>query len=329
MSARDSGSILWDLERRMFVFPADAPPTPQCHASTIAALPDGTLLAAWFAGTKERHSDTHIRVARCTNGVWEASERVADGLQANGVRWPCWNPVLHCNANGEILLFFKVGPSPREWWGEMLVSRDGGRTWGDRTRLPAGFFGPIKNKPIALPDGSLLHPSSTEDNGWRVHFERSSGPVTDMRWERTPPLNDGSEMRAIQPTILTHGQGRLHALCRTANGFIAEAFSRDWGRTWTRLRPTALPNPNSGIDAVTLGDGGHLLVYNPIRHGRNVLAVAWSENGTEWRRILLLEDEPEGEFSYPAVIQAADGLVHITYTWRRRSVRHVVLRGGN
>ena len=52
---------------------------------------------------------------------------------------------------------------------------------------------------------------------------------------------------------------------------------------------------------------------------------AVSRDGTTWSAALVLENEPGGEFSYPAVIQAADGLVHITYTWKRQRIRHVVL----
>ena len=31
------------------------------------------------------------------------------------------------------------------------------------------------------------------------------------------------------------------------------------------------------------------------------------------------------ERRYPAVIQTSDGLVHVTYTWKRTRVRHVVI----
>jgi predicted neuraminidase len=88
---------------------------------------------------------------------------------------------------------------------------------------------------------------------------------------------------------------------------------------------TSLPNPNSGLDAVTLKDGRHLLVYNHTRSGRSPLNVAISPNGREWSATLVLENEPGQEFSYPAVIQSGDGLVHITYTWKRRRIKHATL----
>lgn len=100
--------------------------------------------------------------------------------------------------------------------------------------------------------------------------------------------------------------------------------------TWSEMTATTLPNPSSGIDAVTLRDGRHLLVYNhtvrggPSPRGREMLNVAVTRDGVEWKAALLLENE-KGEFSYPAVIQTADGKVHITYTHRRRKVKHVVV----
>lgn len=146
-----------------------------------------------------------------------------------------------------------------------------------------------------------------------------------LTWERTPFLNS-NEIRAIQPTILMHGEGRLQMLCRSGSSAILSSFSNDNGRTWSGFTPISLPNPNSGIDAVTLKDGRHILIYNHIIRGRNKLNVAVSENGIEWKAAALLENEPkEGEFSYPAVIQTSDGLVHITYTWNRKLIKHVVI----
>ena len=115
-------------------------------------------------------------------------------------------------------------------------------------------------------------------------------------------------------------------LCRSTSGKILTAESIDNGYSWSELAETALPNPNSGIDAVTLKDGRQLLVYNHLAKGRNIINVAVSENGTDWKAAALLENDIEGtEFSYPAVIQTNDGMIHITYTWKRMLIKHVVI----
>ncbi|MCH8923789.1 MAG: exo-alpha-sialidase, partial [Planctomycetes bacterium] len=186
-------------------------------------------------------------------------------------------------------------PSPRTWWGMLITSDDGGKTWSTPSRLPDDIAGPIKNRPVLLADGTLLCGSSSEDHGWRVHMEvtRDLGKT----WSRTKVLNDGKTFAAIQPTILVHKSGKLQILCRSRQGRIVESFSYDRGATWSEMKKSALPNPNSGIHAVTLRDGRHLLVYNHTSRGRSPLNVAVSE----------------------------DGLVHVTYTWKRLKVRHVVI----
>jgi predicted neuraminidase len=183
-------------------------------------------------------------------------------------------------------------------------------------------MGPIKNKPVQLADGRILCPSSSEHAGWQVHVE----VTRDLKkWEVVGPLNDGKDISVIQPTILTYPDGRLQMLCRTRRErFIAQAWSEDGGRTWGKLHATNLPNPNSGIDAVTLRDGRQLLVFNNTKQGRTPLNVAVSKDGEDWDVVLTLENEP-GEYSYPAVIQTADGLAHTTYTYHRKSIKHVVL----
>ena len=238
------------------------------------------------------------------------------------VRFPTWNPVLFQPKKGPLLLFYKVGPSPSEWWGMLTTSDDQGLTWSKPRKLPDDILGPIKNKPVQLSNGDLLCPSSSEDKGWQMHFERTSD--LGEHWERTKPLNDGREAGLIQPAILELGGGKLLTLARSREDRIYQATSDDLGRKWSAVRPSALPNPNSGIDAVTLADGRHLLVYNHSTDARSPLNIAISTDGTTWRAALVLESEP-GEYSYPAVIQSKDGLVHATYTWNRKRIKHVVV----
>jgi len=299
-------------------------PFPSAHASTIAATKEG-LVAAWFGGTREGDADVGIWTARYVNGAWTAPVEVANGVQTDGSRHPCWNPVLFETAPGTLTLFYKVGPDPRRWWGMTRTSRDQGRTWSDAVRLPDGILGPVKNKPVRLADGTLVSPSSTESteqpSKWRVHFERSTdGGKT---WTVVRPAS-GEDIDAIQPSVLLHPKGRLQAVGRSRSGRVYETWSDDGGKTWSALTLTVLPNPSAGTDAVTLADGRHLIVYNHTPKGRTPLNVALSNDGKAWGAALVLESEP-GEYSYPAVIQGADGLVHITYTWRRQRIRHVVV----
>lgn len=300
-------------------------PFPECHASTIEETKSG-LVVAWFGGTREKHPDVGIwlsrrETARDKAATWSAPVEVANGLR-DGKRYPTWNPVFFQMPNGPLRLYFKVGPSPDDWWGEVIESKDGGQTWSKPVRLPEGILGPIKNRPVLLADGTLLCGSSTEDKGWRVHMEYTTD--NGQTWKRTEPLNDGRKLGAIQPTILQHPGGKLQILCRSQQGKIAEAWSEDDGRTWSEMKLTSLPNPNSGLHGVTLKDGRHLLVYNHTPRGRSPLNVALSRNGRDWKSTVTLESEP-GEYSYPTVMQTSDGQVHITYTWKRQRVKHVTL----
>lgn len=304
-----------------FIFKTEEVPFQSCHASTIAQTNSG-LLAAWFGGTAEKNPDVGIWLSRYENGKWSKPQEVANGIQYNTKRYPCWNPVLYNNGK-EILLFFKVGPSPSEWWGEMMISGDEGKTWSRTMRLPEDIYGPVKNKPVRLSTGELLCGSSSEYDGWRVHVELTSD--NGITWTRTGDLNKKST-GVIQPTLLIHPEGKIQMLCRSTVSAILSSWSEDNGRTWTAFMPIGLPNPNSGIDAVTMKDGRHLLVYNHLKKGRNMLNIAVSENGKDWNAGVVLENDiPGSEFSYPAVIQTRDGMIHITYTWNRKLIKHVIL----
>ncbi len=309
-------------------------PFPSAHASTIVETFDG-LVAAWFGGTGEGNPDVGIWVSRYDGAGWSRPVEVANGVQDDGSREPCWNPVLFQPSSGPLLLFYKTGPSPREWWGLVRTSSDRGRTWSDAIRLPEGVLGPIRAKPVELSRGVLLAGSSTEHDGWVVHMERFSTELdtedgwqqalaSPHAWERVGPLGDPTQSSVIQPTILVHSATDLQILCRSRQRLILQAWSTDGGLTWGSMTPTALPNPSAGIDALRLQDGRFLLVYNPTTRGRRRLAVAISLDGHTWQPGVMLEDALDGEYSYPAMIQTADGLVHVTYTWRRQRIRHVV-----
>jgi alpha-L-rhamnosidase len=290
-------------------------------------------VAAWFGGTREGNPDVGIWASRQIEGRWNTPVEVANGAETEDPRVHCANPVLFQMPNGPLLLFYKTG----QRWAYVKRSSDDGATWSKPDRLPNGFFGPIKNKPVLLSDGSLLSPSSTEfgtplGHAWQVHFERSVN--CGKSWQRIGPINDGRTIHAIQPSILIHPVNRLQALGRTQESHLFEAWSEDNGQTWGPLTLMDLPNCNSGTDAVTLRDGRHLLVYNHSGNDpnsekpkgvRSPLNLAVSSDGKRWEAALIIENEPKNQFSYPAIIQTGDGLVHITYTWKRLRIKHVIV----
>jgi predicted neuraminidase len=305
----------------------DIGPYPQIHATTIVETPTG-LVTAWFGGTAERNPDVCIWVSRqLPDGKWTEGVETANGVQADGSRHPTWNPVLFQPKGAPLMLFYKVGPSPSTWWGELKTSTDGGKTWSAAQKLPNGIFGPIKNKPVQLANGDILCPTSnetdTKPSAWAIYFERTSD--LGKTWTRTELLHDGLKIEAIQPSILFLGGDKLQAVGRTRQGKVFQITSNDAGKTWGEISLTDLPNPNSGTDAVTLADGRHLLIYNHTATGRSPLNLAVSKDGKTWEAAVVFEDEPKREFSYPAIIQTKDGLVHITYTWQRKKVKHVVI----
>ena len=309
-------------------------PFPSCHASTIVELHNGGFLAAWFGGTKEGVNDVAIWGARRIHGQWSAPFLLA---REPGV--PAWNPVLFYTHDGRLWLYYRFGPSARTWTGSRIFSLDNGQTWSHAEHLPAGLLGPIKDKPLVLPDGVVVGGSSVESySSWAAWIERSSdngrtfsifGPVTVPRADA--PVAETADTASvpkedvygiIQPTIVSLGGKKLRLYARSTRniGKICVADSADEGRTWTEAHPIDLPNPNSGIDAVGLKDGRVVLIFNNTTTGRTPLNLAVSRDGEHFHLFATLEDAP-GEYSYPAIIQGKDGDLYATWTWKRERIR--------
>ena len=301
-------------------------PFAQCHASTVVQTADGTLLTAWFGGTKEKDPDVSIWLSRFVNGAWSAPVRVARAQECAH-----WNPVLFTDAEGATHLFFKVGPEIPYWQTYWMTTKDNGLTWTAPKELvldDQGGRGPVKNKPILLSDGSWLAPASTELGGWNPFADRSTDHG--VTWTRSEDFKrENSKLPgvgAIQPTFWESPKGEVHALLRTAGGHIWRADSKDFGRTWGSVYATPLPNNDSGIDLLRYDDGRLFLVYNPVAKNwgpRTPLDLAMSrDDGATWTTIAHLEDDPdlESEYSYPAIIRTREG-VAISYTHNRLNVR--------
>jgi len=331
-----------------FIFEPGSTSFPSSHASTVVELKNGDLMAAWFGGTHERAPDVAIWGSRCVGGVWSAPVELEREKDV-----PSWNPVLFHTKDGRLWLYYKVGPSPGEWSARRMFSEDEGQTWSKAEQLPAGLLGPIRAKPLVLPDGTIVSGTSFEAyKTWAAWVERSRddgkswakiGPITISAAvdEAEPPAADpasgspGSQARdkgprktvgIIQPSIvsLSGHHLRMYARSQTIASKIAVADSMDDGLTWTQARFLDLPNNNSGIDAVTLKDSRVVLIFNNTTRGRSPLNLAVSRDGEHFHIFATLEDAV-GEFSYPAIIQATNGDLLMTYTWNRKTIKFVRL----
>lgn len=327
------------------------------HASTLVELKGGDVMAAWFAGTKEGAPDVAIYGARLHDGKWSVPVELA---RATGVA--CWNPVLFHTKDGRLWLYYKYGTKPSTWAGARKWSDDEGKTWSAEERLPEGILGPIKDKPLVLVDGTIVSGSSVENGRWNAWVERSAdggktwtkfGPITvpesldvpdagakaastqvnspadeTVHTKLYPPST--TTVGIIQPAIVSLGGHHLRFYARghTRAARIAVADSIDDGKTWTQAQFIDLPNPNSGIDAVRLKDGRIVLIFNNSYNTRTPLNLAVSEDGVHFKVFKTLEDVP-GQYSYPAIVQAANGDLLMTYSWRRETIKFVRVKLGD
>jgi predicted neuraminidase len=327
---KSAGQPIWEKVADELIVNQNESPFRQCHASTLVELSTGQLMAAWFGGSHEGNKDVGIWMSVKSKRGWSKPIMIANGIIDDTLRYPCWNPVLFKDRKGIIHLFYKVGPNPREWWGMHMKSMDKGKTWQTPVRLPQGILGPVKNKPIELANGTILSPSSTETgSSWRAHLETSEDGGDTWKYI---PIDTGGKANVIQPSILSYPDGRLQVVCRSKQGYVMQSWSSDQGKSWGAFTPTTLINPNSGTDAVTLKEGLQLIVYNPDIpgkewfNGRSKLRVAISTDGHVWKDIVVLENGTVEEYSYPAVIQTDDGILHITYTYNRKNIKYIALK---
>lgn len=311
-------------------FIEDAPVDPEVHASTLVETSPGNFFAAWFGGTMESKADISIWGARRTADGWQPAVKLAEGRNSEGEPVPTWNPVLFRTSDG-IVLFYSAGSlekGPRV--GYLKRSTDGGKTWTASVELPAGIRGPDRNRPLGVGTGTVLHPDTGANSSSRVVVSDDAF----SKWEKLPPVADPGKFGAIQPVLLDHGKGRIQMLCRSPSRQIVTAWSEDEGRNWSALAATDLTIANSAIDAIRLSDGRFVLAYNPTPAvkdakswgSRDHMALAVSHDGLQWKHALDLDTDRIREgYAYPCLVQAANGALHVTYTWGRKRIKHVVI----
>jgi len=291
---------------------------PSCHAATIAELPNGELLVAWYAGQQEKATDVAILFSRRARGSdkWSQPKVLVDTPDKSE-----GNPVLWCDPKETLWLFY-VTMQGGGWTTcniKCIKSKDNGMTWSEPVFLREELGWMTGVKPLVLKNGEILLPLYDEVNVSSVFMISGDSRRT---WLKTGPIK--SNPGNIQPSVVQLDDGSLLCYMRTWRpGKMWQSTSRDNGRTWSQATQHDLPNPGSRLDMVRLKSGDLVLIFNNTPRGRTPLSAALSsDEGKTWPAIKNLETE-QGEFSYPAVIQCPDGLIHVVYTYRRTHIKHI------
>ncbi len=308
--------------RSQFIF-QETPGAAVHHCSTVAEAPNGDILALWYGGSYESAEDQALYMARLEQGeaVWNAPERVL---------------VNHGEPPGNAVIF--QGPDARMYiiWGRMegswpkrrgsgwsdcrllvRVSEDNGHSWSADSEIDGSYGWLPRNTPVTLADGTFALPISG-----RVQGEGSGSFLLVLDEDTGAWSRRGFIRGASQPAVVVQENGHLLCFMRSSPRTMKSA-STDHGHTWTPIEPTKLRNPGSGVDTVTLDSGRVLQVFTDTESGsRYPMVIMQSQDGGEtWDDLITLATD-YGEFSYPSIIQASDGMIHLLYTYRRYSIMH-------
>ncbi len=305
---------------------------PFSHGSTLAETREGDILVAWYAGSREKGRDVVILTARrsADGGRWTEPTVAAD---AEGK--PKGNPVLHATDSGMIMLFHQTihvtseGPTTlNSGWTtcdiECRESRDHGRSWGPDAPVREEWGYVTRAKPLVV-DGRLLLPVHDERK-WASLVMITEGTGRAWRESNLVDAREGFKRGNIEPALVELSDGRLLMYMRSgARRWIWQSASVDRGLSWSEPVPTTLPNPDSAVDLLRLRNGHILLAFDDSSHARTPLTLALStDDCASWCKSRGLESGP-GSFSYPAMIQSRDGLVHVSYTCNGQAIKHVQL----
>ncbi|MBN2562424.1 MAG: exo-alpha-sialidase [Phycisphaerae bacterium] len=291
---------------------------PYNHAASIVELPNGDLLTAWGAGSRELGPDTVILVSRRGVGEISWSEPV---VAADKPDFADANPVLFVDDAGTVHLFHVEMFGDAFCLGTVVVqtSTDNGRSWSACRRALDAVCVMVRNKPIITRTGRWILPGYVQGIYQSQFWISSDGGST---WRGTAPLF--SLPNNLQPAVVELGDGSLFALTRTAagGGFIWQARSADGGETWALCKRLDLANPDSAIDMLRLADGRLVLVYNNSTTERTPLVATIStDEGKTWSPAKIIEAGPP-QLSYPSITQSRNGNIHVVYSCRLEHIQH-------
>lgn len=231
---------------------------------------------------------------------------------------------VHIRQDGAWMLpLFRCVPRPGQKWtgshdtAALAISHDNGSTWRE-IEVP-GSIGCVHMTLVPL-----------GGTRWAAFFRRRQADFV----HRTDSEDDGESWTVPQPTdvpnnnssisVIRLQDGRIAMACNPTNtaahpGQRRESLYDELGEADDRPNATGGCNPTWGVPRAPM-----TLCFSDDE-GRSFPRRITIEDGTGACLANNSEDGSNEEMSYPSLIEAADGTLHLAYTYHRRAIKHVAL----
>ena len=295
---------------------ADTPGQPDCNPMMFLNK-NNELFLVWIAVQSNRWERSILKVKTTTNYTKEGAPK-----------WE-WQDVILLKPGKEFgervkEQFDQYGRQDLVWaeyalpYEEMLI-----KAAKDPKKRETGWM--TRTHPVILNNGKILLPLYSDGfNFGLIAISEDNGKT----WKPSLPII-GRGLN--QPSLIVRKDGSIDAYMRDDGdepGRILISHSDDEGYSWTYGQKSDIPNPGASLEVIKLKSGNWLMVNNDVDDGRYSLAVTISDDeGKSWKWKRNLENTKGASFSYPSVIQAKSGNIHITYSSftieGQKAIKHV------
>lgn len=297
----------------------DTPGIPDCNP-VLFLNKNGKLFLVWIAVQANRWEFSILRFKTAT-----------DYLKPGAPIWNWQDNILLKPGEAfvtEVESRFKDLPKDGHGWGEYAQPYDKQIIEASKDLKKRSIGWMTRIKPIITSTGRILLPLYSDG------FNFSIAAISDDDGETWRPGLPIVGRGPIQPALAQKKDGTIVAYMRDSGDDptrVQVSESKTNGESWTTARKTAIPNTAS-VEVCVLKDGKWAFLGNDIDDGRYQLSLYLSDDeGNTWKWKTKIEDhaKTEGGYSYPCLIQAADGLLHMTYSYhsgeKTKSIKYVVV----